>query len=1558
MAEIQQRIPEANVPLPGGLITGPSDVAQTIQQEAQQEPTVDLVNMDSILSGQTSMIGDMEVSPADIQQAQAFLSGQTDDSKAYDRIDAMLATYKKRQVTATQRADIPLTKITDEGKRVPDIPSETDDRGGFYGLMPSEKQLMTGFAKDRIKLADTLEAKLVDPEIVELMSDHFRTDFWNVTRSGLIEFGRFAAADIPPFLATLDGTVTQTVFDAWDSDVDLFGEKSNWDANWKANSAMFDKWGNILKEQVGINPSYAKALNDSLKEKYIARHGLDAYEAKFTRTIGEGEDAVSIEIPMVDQDIAAEMVDFGFKQLPASSQVLSYFGTDAPITAGIAFRHLSKGAKQLKYLKDGIKADPMLANLSPVAALRQLRIADAEGKWYESITKFKSNVGSRFGYTGALGNTLENNSQAVAMHTIARDIQDYDKVLNAAKNIDAPDTRMINIRGDKMSLLDAKMKRNQLQARYNRLYMAGAENPYFFNTMVDEAIVANAQAFGYNFITSIAGNEISQDTGAMLGALSSAFGVRPSVRMVKGVATAAARTQPGQVVVDGFRLLEDLPVDLFGSRKLQGLFVNRALDDFERELASSRGRPLTGKERAAIYSTAKLMSNVRPDQREMVLRSIDEYNKMRRRIIDSFPEELRGEAEDAFRLSFAHASGLAPLQAMEKASLTNVNLKNIEQAVDIQLQAENSFRMMQLGVNNLRNLIEKSTGMKVTDRQYLDAWIGNFEKAADGQQTLMTKRRQEYLGLIENYRDNALQNPSEKIDGDTLKTLVNLEKTIKGEGKVLNVEEERNILIDNVAALQNALSERLDTIKYLRGGEGFERRMGLELERLYDIQEEKLRLQRGLIYKNAEESLGDDKFIDMSPAFQVLMDKFNVKSAEDFGRLFSGEAFFARTRSAKDAWTAFNTAGERSIRQQLGFDEDDIAELYARMSQPKLKNGNANPDFIPPQYLGSPESPNYAVMAFHLSTKQADDGEKFIPFMAGAFEADEMKRYFTSMADRTKDETRAIQFTDMANGIEDAITSDPAVAAAVEGARSEYKRSKFDKMRPGSLGDKIDNSRTGPAFEETAEFEYAHPYKPNMQPQNWHKDFGIGIDEILQDKAGATGRLQNSVEEFRRYWGDRVEEVTDADGNVTSQFVFDATTEDGMSLWKALQKSAEASVFSSWGSARELNLQEAIRRAASGQDISEGTYKFGVLSKLNNAQEQFTMYVRTKPGEPPQKLNLVDFGDMFEAEADITDLIGLSKEVRKQFDDFRRTVNGETGNLGELAKDEVLKSKRFQNKMERIAGTSDVGDFFEMYIARGTTSSINMLRDTFVDGLVAEVPNMTRQQAINEFNSGMVVMITNGLLRRAEVAPSGTVTFSSIDGGAAVGYKNFDGTTRTRETMTNASQLVADLENEDTIKILREFMDDEHLQYLHDFAGFMQMAAGTSVNRYSSNGVRSISPNEVISRAFNIARGMVSPTYVGAEFAFRVLEKQKISLVQVAAESKEAAEILNRIMAKPETVTDANVKTLGTILTSIAAREAARLSQNKVSEYIPPEAILAATQYERQEQETYEKAVP
>ena len=46
--------------------------------------------------------------------------------------------------------------------------------------------------------------------------------------------------------------------------------------------------------------------------------------------------------------------------------------------------------------------------------------------------------------------------------------------------------------------------------------------------------------------------------------------------------------------------------------------------------------------------------------------------------------------------------------------------------------------------------------------------------------------------------------------------------------------------------------------------------------------------------------------------------------------------------------------------------------------------------------------------------------------------------------------------------------------------------------------------------------------------------------------------------------------------------------------------------------------------------------------------------------------------------------------------------------------------------------------------------------------------------------------------------------------------------------------------------------------------------------------LESISNNELISRAFNLARGMVSPTYVGAEIAFRLASNAGIEMLQLA----------------------------------------------------------------------------
>lgn len=174
-------------------------------------------------------------------------------------------------------------------------------------------------------------------------------------------------------------------------------------------------------------------------------------------------------------------------------------------------------------------------------------------------------------------------------------------------------------------------------------------------------------------------------------------------------------------------------------------------------------------------------------------------------------------------------------------------------------------------------------------------------------------------------------------------------------------------------------------------------------------------------------------------------------------------------------------------------------------------------------------------------------------------------------------------------------------------------------------------------------------------------------------------------------------------------------------------------------------------------------------------------------------------------------------------------------------------------------------------------------------------------------------------------------------------YKYFDGTERTIKTMVNPATLLSDLEDPNIRKTLKYVLEDEeHLDFLTDMSEMLLYAEGRSLERFTPQGVvRGISPNEIISRAFNIARGMVSPTYVGAEFAFRMLQDMEVNAFKVAAENKEANRIMLLLLDDPKLVSEADVKTLSTILMATTYRELVR-NRREAAPFIPQDEIEAA----------------
>jgi hypothetical protein len=271
--------------------------------------------------------------------------------------------------------------------------------------------------------------------------------------------------------------------------------------------------------------------------------------------------------------------------------------------------------------------------------------------------------------------------------------------------------------------------------------------------------------------------------------------------------------------------------------------------------------------------------------------------------------------------------------------------------------------------------------------------------------------------------------------------------------------------------------------------------------------------------------------------------------------------------------------------------------------------------------------------------------------------------------------------------------------------------------------------------------------------------------------------------------------------------------------------------------------------------------------------------------------------------------------------------------------------KRIVNKFEELSQIRDPKKFYETYILNNDASLMQGLKANFIDTMVKG--GMSEEEALKEFNQGMTYMVTNGMIARAGVAPNQQITFKALDGQK-----------RTVETMTEAATIVADLDNPNVTAILEQFMEPDHIAFMQDIGEYMMYASGAAAVSFKPKGqIRGISPNELISRAFNIARGMVSPTYVAAEFAVRLMSQNNINALSLAASDKEAARIMQKVLETPGEITQAELQTFTVLAKSFLTREIIR-SGDLAPDFVPQEELYAAMINEQTKQETQYEAVP
>ena len=72
---------------------------------------------------------------------------------------------------------------------------------------------------------------------------------------------------------------------------------------------------------------------------------------------------------------------------------------------------------------------------------------------------------------------------------------------------------------------------------------------------------------------------------------------------------------------------------------------------------------------------------------------------------------------------------------------------------------------------------------------------------------------------------------------------------------------------------------------------------------------------------------------------------------------------------------------------------------------------------------------------------------------------------------------------------------------------------------------------------------------------------------------------------------------------------------------------------------------------------------------------------------------------------------------------------------------------------------------------------------------------------------------------------------------------------------------------------------------------------------------------------------MVSPTYVGAEFALRIASGAGIDMIKLAAGNKEASRLMAQMLEFPETLTKADISRMNILIKDFVITELAQMGQ-------------------------------
>ena len=1298
------------------------------------------------------------------------------------------------------------------------------------------------------------------------------------------------------------------------------------------------------------------------KRNYIRVYGEQAYKEDHTSpmytyddqgnlTYDRDDDGVikTMEVPL-PRSAAAAILELSHNELPFIHKAGKFFLEQAPFTGGILLKAGAVGKKNVNRIAKARTENPddyppEMSDFDVLQKLKERDFRDATNPFLKTFFGIRNAalLGTG-GYIKGVGkytplmalSRLSDKSSINVGNTLfeqATIVQNYDdQIADITGKIAA-----INQPASGKVAPNAAKRIETLESARNTLVKARDaqkdkffKNPFLLPVLRDEALIATAMAAGQEFFPDMSVKGV--DGEIIIGITAPLFTtgiVSASVGLTRRV---------GDMVSEG--TLTDVAMFLEGTDFLPFLSPGDLIRGDERALRNvlnEQGLSISDERVKAFTQFSKILQTIRPEMREKVYQSLVNYNLM----MDGFRTDLLdlGKTPEAveemmgkLQLSVATASGLAPLIAYQQGKAVDVTGKSLTRRNDMNqlIQATVDQESLGKGIDTNLQIIREmlaQDGVEIDSNSSLAEFIGTLEDTAVKIKGDAFEKKQALVLLLDNYIANiATVNGTgidDLVDEDTIEELRFMAQQLEDASILPGGTVERILRdgerVESIALGMAESAEKLsgELIEFAGAADRatFKKQSRRAADLVFDVAAGRRRSLVSIEYNKADDMLPAGFSFDLGD----IVKKFATLTGELDNRPLREQvdALGGFMRSNKPLMKSFNKMAKQGILEQMGLSAEGM-ELIIRSRK------ETDPDF------------DHISLALEMMADRPEDFGSLKLFSANFNDTESLYRYFDIQTKTNPDLTMFQknelnrQFKGIINGVYEQIdlgdNAKGAFFAQVKLARETHAKLVGNRFDPDTYGATVQSGRGRKNPDDIPPGGETHRYKNinRTHPEVPFLEMGRIASKMLNVTKGSVE--YNDLKRQLKQEQDRVLYFLGAK-RVGEDMVFDLRDPRQAATLRAYNKLVTAHV--NFAIAEDLRAQTQVATqtiAATGSlGPPSSAQAMGLRRAVNilDLESVFTSRIINSDGAD-DTLRGVSLNELSVLATDFDDLIKTNVEYQTSYKNLRAKVDPVKGVLGVAAKEQLSEMDERVRKLTRNAELANRKDaFWDMHFKNLTAENYQTLVQRFIDD-----SGMER----GEVEKALKYMYVEGLLekskRRKYISPD---TAGDREPEIVQDLDAIEG-------------FVDILSTPEQRQLANTILGEKHANALLRMNDWVNKSMGNALNFRRGRGVSSMSIDSVFSRIFNIARGMVSPLYVGTEVATRALLVSKNNLLDLALSDRGAAEIMAKILTDPEALTPKDVKTLGILMEAHLAREL----QTSGADLPTLEQMIAQTEEEEQ----------